>query len=457
MGNTEAKSNKMSNAIEQIKNKMQANSSSVIPFSRPNMGQIKKNLAGFIAPVQLQRLRQDVLSWRDVMTESENVYYPHRVKAQRLFIDTMDNGHVFACWERRKDMTLLRKWEFVNSKNEADQTTEDIFLETVKGQSQNKSWFIKFLNYSMDAIAYGYSLIALGSIKNDEFPNIDIIKRWNVSPDRLNVTNFTYSISGANFMEEPYKDWHVYIPTYNDIGTSPAGYGLLYKVAIYEIFLRNILGFNGDFVELYSQPYRVGKTTKTNDTERSEFANAIQRMGSAGWAMIDPEDAIEFLETKLGGTGFQGYDNFEQRLEKKISKIILGHADAIDSIPGKLGNGKVKSPADVAMEDKQMKDGSFISSVINNSLLPKMRKLGFSIPDDVKAVLKNDSEISEINNTIIDQAVRMASAGLPMDADYFTEQTGILISAPPSPSFSPSIKNRLNKIYNHVQKNKEPV
>lgn len=447
----------MSNALEIIKNRLPVPNLSVSPFTRPDPGQVKKNLAGFIAPVQLQRIRQDVLSWRDVLTEAENAWYPHRVKAQRLFIDTINNGHVFACWERRKDMTLLRKWEFVNANGDVDQPTTDLFLETVKGQSQNKDWFNKFLNYSMDAIAYGYSLIALGDIVNEEFPNLDIIKRWNVSPDRLNVTNFTYSISGAKFMEEPYKNWHVYVKTYNDIGTSPAGYGLLYKVGIYEIFLRNILGFNGDFVELYAQPYRVGKTTKIDEKERSEFAASIQMMGSAGWALIDPEDEITFLETALGGTGYKGYTDLELRLEKKISKIILGHADAIDSVPGKLGNGKVKSPADVAMEDKQTKDGSFITSVVNSCLLSNMRSLGFNIPDDVKAVLKNDAEIMETNNAIIDQAVKMASANLTMDGDYFTEQTGIPVSAQPAPSFSPAIKNRLNKIYNHASKNKTLV
>lgn len=435
-------------------NSIQQFLTAINPFSRkaisPN--DVKKDLSGFIAPVQLQRLRQDVLSWREVLQEAENVWYPHRVRAQRLYIDTVNNGHVFACMERRKDLTLLRKWEFVNSKGKIDQATTDLFTENINGKSQNKEWFNYFLNYALDSIFYGYSLIALGDIVDESFPNINLIKRWNVSPDRLNVTNFTYSISGALFLEEPYKNWHVYVKTYNDIGTSKSGYGLLYKVGLYEIFLRNLLGFNGDFVELYSQPYRVGKTTKIDEKERAELATAIQQMGSAGWALIDPDDSIEFLETALGGTGYQGYDNLEQRLEKKISKIILGHADAMDSIPGQLGNtsGK-KSPVDRALEDKQTKDGSFISNVVNNGLLTNMRALGFNIPDDTKAILKNDAEILETTNTLIDQAVKMQSAGLQMDAEYFTSQTGIPTAAvikkvPPSLD-SPSIKNQLDKIY----------
>ncbi|CAK0763217.1 hypothetical protein CCP3SC1AL1_3250001 [Gammaproteobacteria bacterium] len=269
------------------------------------------------------------------------------------------------------------------------------------------------------------------------------------------MTNFTYSISGAQFLEEPYKNWHCYIPTYNELGTSKSGYGLLYKVALYEIFLRNLLGFNGDFVELFAQPYRVGKTSKTDEKERAEFASSIQQMGSAGWALLDPEDEIEFIETALGGTGYQGYADFELRLEKKISKIILGHADALDSIPGSLGNNKAKSPTEVAMNDKATKDGSFIANAVNNNLLVNMRALGFLIPEETRAVLKNDHEITEINNSIIGQAVEMKKAGLQMDAKYFTKQTGIPtdIVVPTTPTFKPTIQNKLEKIYNHSKCN----
>jgi phage gp29-like protein len=394
----------------------------------PQLADSKKNLANYISPVQLQRLRQDVKSWRDVLAETENVWFPHRVKIQQLFVDTINNGHVAACMERRKDLTMLRKWEFVDKNGKVDQTTTDYFLDCVAGRSQNKDWFNKFLNYALDSIFYGYSLIALNDITNDEFNDLDLIKRWNVSPDRLNVTDFIYSISGAEFEQEPYANWHVYVPTYNEIGTSPAGYGLLYKVALYEIFLRNIMGYNADFVELYAQPFRVGKTTKSKESERSEFANAIQQMGSNGWALIDPEDEISFLEVSTAGTGFLGYDNLEQRCEKKISKLILGHADALDSTPGKLGSSSGESPAQSAMNDKATKDGSFVSNVMNKLLIPKMRNLGFAIPEGIVAVLKNDFEIEDIKNTIIAQAVEMKSAGLQMDATYFTKQTGIPVS-----------------------------
>ena len=50
-----------------------------------------KNLSSHISPIQFQRLRQDVLSWRDCIREAENAWYPHRVKMQQLYNDTVLN------------------------------------------------------------------------------------------------------------------------------------------------------------------------------------------------------------------------------------------------------------------------------------------------------------------------------------------------------------------------------
>lgn len=438
---------------------------SINPFSRQRAIDPVKNLSGMIAPVQLQRLRQEVRSWRDSISESENALYPQRVKMQQLFIDTKLNGHVSACIERRKDLTLLRKFELTDSTGRVDEESIATFCDIVEKEGikslSPKKWFADFISYSLDAIFFGYTLIALGDIENDGFKKLTVIKRWNVSPDRMNVTNYTYSIAGTSFEEAPYKDWHVFIDTPNDIGTSTCGFGLFYNVGIYEIFLRNLLGFNGDFLEMYAQPYRVGKTTKTNESERAELENALKNMGSAGYAIIDPTDEITFLETALGGTGYKGYTDLEIRCEKKISKLILGHADALDSVPGKLGAGQGdNNPTHEAMADKQSKDGVFIENIINKELIPRLIALGFNMPEGITFAFKNDAEAEEIrikqdasnlNTAMI--ASTMKLAGLQMDAAYFEGRTGIVttkIELPvvkPAPNFSEKIKNKLEKLY----------
>jgi len=407
-------------------------------FGQPNVPNIlrseeaKSHLSKTTLPVRLARIKQDTLSWRTACEEAERPFNPFRVRMQQIYIDTILDGHVKACVERRKDLTMLRDWQIVNAKGEVNDDVAKLI---------DKPWFNRFISHSLDTLFYGYSLIELGDCMNNEFKDLKVTKRWYVSPDRYVVSNMAYNLSGTPFKDEPWSDWHVYLSTPNDIGTSDSGYGLFYEVAIYQIFLRNILGYNGDFLELFGQPIRVGKTNKTELVERENFAAALENMGSAGWVLMDAiDDQIELIESGNVGSSWQAYSNFEKRLQGLISKLILGHADALDSTPGKLGSAQGgESPSEQAMEDKQSKDGVFIMDVINSELFPRLRKFGFNIPDDCLFEFKNDSEVHEHNDRVISQAVEIKKAGLQMSKDYFEEQTGIKLFDLPLGTSSPDV------------------
>jgi phage gp29-like protein len=394
-------------------------------------GAVKRNLTNFITPVQLQRLRQDIAEWRRAIEEAEMAWYPHRVRMQRIYIDTILNGHIWSAMDRRRDLTLLRKYKFLGPPDKDGIRPENVELKTM---FEGFTWFNDFLTYALDALAFGYSLISLGDIVDSEMTGVNLIRRWNVSPDRENVSSLVYTLDGLSWNDPQYKPWHIYVKTPTEHGVGKCGFGYLYKVALYEIIMRNVLGYNSDFVELYAQPYRVGKTSKTNEAERAEMEAALQSMGSSGYAVIDPNDEITFLETALGGTGWKGYENLEMRCQKFVSKVILGHADALDSTPGKLGAGQDgdNSPVAKALSDKQTKDGRFIQPIVNRELLPRLRDLGFRIPEGWEWVLDNDDEQVEQreredkNNLVTAQiAQTMKTAGLGMSAKYFQERTGI--------------------------------
>jgi phage gp29-like protein len=417
---------------------------------------IKRNLSNYLTPVQLDRIKVDIGEWRRAITEAEFAYYPHRVRMQRMYIDTILNGHVYSVMERRKDLTLLRGFEIGKKQGSKWVPSEDLTAEF-----EEYAWFMDAIEYALDAIFFGYSLISLGDVEGGQLKDVELVRRWNVSPDRELVSTLIYSLTGKRWDDPDTKPWHIYVKTKSENGTSKCGYGLFYKIALYEIFLRNVLGYNGDFVELYSQPYRVGKTTKTTESERAELEAAVRNMGSSGYAIIDPLDEIEFLETALGGTGWQGYDNLEQRCQKTVSKIVLGHADAMDSVPGKLGAGSGEdNPTAQALRDKQSKDGRFITPIVNKEILPRVRDLGISrIPEGYSYRLKNDDEMEEFrrrqdesNQATAQIALTMKNAGLKMDAAYFEERTGIPTTDAPEPTMpepgNPAkLKNAMEGLY----------
>lgn len=413
-----------------------------------------KDMRNYIGKVQLARIKQDILTWRDAIREAELAWYPHRVKMQQMYLDTTLNGHIFACLERRRNLTLLRKFH-ICSQNGVTNDSATLIIQ--------KQWFREILKQVLNAQFYGYSLINWNEVKNNELKGLKIIRRANISPDRLNVTSYFYMLSGLNFTDETlkddagnkYVDWSLWCPTPSDDGISTCGYGLLYRVALYEIFMRNNMSYNAEFVEKFVMPLIVGKTTKTEDHERDELEQGLKNLASSAVAVIDPTDEIELHESKNSGSGFQSYDNFENRCEKKVSKILLGHADAIDSTAGKLGS---MEEIQEALEDIQSTDANFVEPFINDILLPKLRLLGFNIPLSDIFKFQNDSEIQEerkkedeMNLVTATMAKTFSDAGYEVDEKYLSERTKMVIKkkevVTPPIKLDRNVQNKLDEMY----------
>lgn len=377
-----------------------------------------------ISKIQLERIRHDMKLWRDACIEAENPYFPQRVRMQRMYLDTILNEHLKSCIRRRKSLTYQRKFKLVNDAGAEDKETVKLF---------QKPWFRKFQSYSIDALFYGYNLIQLNDIINDGFPKLKFVKREIISPDRRIVGTVPYAINGQKFDDPKFKDWYIFIDTPTDTGASDCGYGLLYELAKTEILLRSNTGQNADYNETFGQPIRKGTTTKQKE-ERDEFEKSLQNMGSNAWILLDEvTDKLELIESSSRGSAYLTYDNLEKRLEAKISKVILGHADALDSVPGKLGAGTGEdNPVEKALSGIQSEDAEFLQPIINEELIPRMRIHGFNIPEGFHFEFINDEEKEAFraredksNKVTAEIAQTMKNAGLQMDPEYFEERTGI--------------------------------
>jgi len=436
----------MANPFQRIKNYWFPTASNPLSGDGEGISRTEdpKHLDKYIARVQLQRIRQDVQSWREAVTEAELAYYPHRVQMQRLFNDTALNGHVYACMEKRKHLTLQKNIVLLDESDNINEQWTKYF---------NDGCFKQLMNYALDSIFFGYNLINFSEIDNNKLKGLQVIKRHNISPDRLQVVSYVYALSGIQFQDnEDYKDWVFWCPTYSENGISTCGYGLLYRVAIYEIMLRNLLGYNGDFVELYSQPIRVAKTMKTSEEERGELENMMRNLGSSGWAIFDPTDEIELLESKGSSNGWQGYENLEQRCEKKISKILLGHADAMDSTQGKLGESHEIEDALSVIEKN---DVSFICNFFNDEVIPKLRNHGIDIPGNLIFGFANDKEkseglekTSEVNAKFLANIDLLAKNGYKVTAEYIEKVTGYPVEkSEENEPIEGQIQNKLKELY----------
>lgn len=414
----------------------------------------KRAISSFISQFQFTRLKHDITMWRDALYEMENAYFPHRVKAQRVYIDTVINSHVHSCISRRIDLVLLKEFELVNGETCDDKATELLRSE----------WFTNLLRYSLEADLYGYSLIELGDIVDNSFPNLRVVPRENISPDREVLSRITYNISGEAFNDPTYElyPWVIWVNTPSDKGTSRCGYGLLYKVANLEIFLRNLLGSNANYNDRYGMPLRHAKTAKTEGDEYEKLVAAVRDAGENAWLVTDLQDEINFEVAQAGnGQGFKTYENFEQRLEKKISKVLLGHADALDSTPGKLGGDQgEKSPVSQALEDLESSLATKMENLINDQVIPKLLTIGFPIAPGLRFRFKNDKEKEEIREKkdaslqATATAVKTFSdAGYEVDEKWLCEHTEIPlkkkeIPEPIKTGLEEKTKQAIKNIYN---------
>jgi len=396
-----------------------------------------RNLNNMVFPTSFQQARVDLETWKNAKARAELAGWPFRDEMQKMYVKTMLNAHVLACVQARKEMTLLRDFEIRNANGEKDKKWTGYF---------EKAWYKQqVLSLILDAQYYGYTLISVGEIKENIPSLITNVKRWNISPERRIVAIFESSPGGYSWDDEPYKDWHLWIPTLQPNGINGCGYGILYEIAALEILQRNNVQYNTDFIEMFAQPYRHLKTADTDETEMRVKEKHMQDMGHNGYLITGLHDELEFKTDGSRGNGYKAYNDFDHRVKSDISKIIGGHANFIDSTTEPLAGGTQNSgggdatrdtmgrnQVDKAKANKRMIDGDFVTNVTNEQLIPMLRNLGIALPQGAHIHFLNDSEEravaaeeAEKNQKWATLALTMAQGGLKMDGKFFTDVTGV--------------------------------
>lgn len=430
-------------------------------------------LRNFLVPLQINRIKTDLESWRLAIVEAENAYYPHRYRIQQMLIDVVIEGHTQACIKRRKQLALLKQFKI------GKEGKEGKWIENVNATKlfKKKKWFKEMLSHILDAQFYGYSLINLGDLvvngKDYTFVNLTSIKRWNVSPDRRQVVQVPYQIWGididpkaeirmfeshdkknaTSFFDKddngvPFDDWLLYIDTPTDNGSSICGYGLLYPVALYSILLKNNLGHNAKFNEMFVAPYRHIKTDEKYDSEEYNIIKrSAAQMGAYGYLLTGTNDEVEFIQGN-NGTGYQSYRDLEKSLQSSISKLIGGHENFMSSQATALGGGsggkknsdEDSTPEAQAIAAMEKEQDEFLLSALNDTVYDKLRNCGMPLLDDECFYLPNDKEDFSMRikndeaNLATAQVWKMGKdAGLKLDAKTFETITGIPTEDAPEP------------------------
>lgn len=391
-----------------------------VSVNRPQNSDIRRTIT---QPVQLYRNRQDIASWRLALTAAESIINPQRYQLYRIYKDVDLDAHISAAIMQRKNLTLCKEFEVKVNDEENEELTKLI---------KNK-WFRDFLDYSLDSIFWGYSLIQFDSIVDNNFKCVDLVPREYVKPEfHVVTTNYT-ALDGKDYLENPFKNWCIGVGKTNDLG-------LFNKLVPLYIWKKNAIGAWAEFCEVFGVPLRIGKTNVRDEQTRANMEGFLKNLGTSSYGVFDTDDLIEIVESGRSDA-FQVFDMMIQRCNSEMSKLILGQTGTLDE-KAYVGSAEVQERV---LEKVAYSDQFFIESVLNYQLVPMLTRLGL-FPEGAKICVENEEELSLLDQSKID--IELIKTGkFTFTPEYLDEKYGSEVIPVNDPTDVNNVKNRLDNLY----------
>jgi hypothetical protein len=375
-------------------------------------------------PIQLYRVRTDILKWRNALTAAQSLTSPQRFSLYQLYQEFDLDAHLTAAIMQRKNLTLSKEFEVYNKDGEEDEE---------KSKLLKTKWFRDLLSYALDSIFYGYSLVQFGDLVNDEFKTVDLVPRIYVKPELHIVTNSYADITGNDYLESPYKEWCIGIGERYDLG-------LLNKAAPLLIWKKNALSAWAEYNEIFGAPLRIGKTNINDLATSTNMENMLKNMSGAAYGMFDVNDEIQLIES--GKSGADVFNSMVDRCNSEISKLILGQTSTLDE---KAFVGSAETHERIL---KQVGDSDeyFITSMLNYQLIPLLNGLGINFEGcKIKSEAEDEFTLQEKAKFAIDI---INTGKYEMTEENIKEVFGAnVVKVNPTDSGLTKMKNQMDEYY----------
>ncbi len=209
---------------------------------------------------------------------------------------------------------------------------------------------------------------------------------------------------------------------------NPYGEGLTSLSAFWIWLKKNQAKFWAIFNEKFSMPTIIAKTPRgANSEQKTKIENFIKNFQSEAGFRIPENFIIEFLEAARKGD--VTYDNFIERCNKEISKVVLGQT--LSSEEGKRGQGSYAlGQAHLSILDIYVFfDNILLSAVINQQIVKEL--IDYNWLDGRYPKFQFNEEI---NWAVFSQAVaNLTSAGIQVPANWVLRKMNIPIAGDGEP------------------------
>jgi len=399
----------------------------------------ESNALDTIIKEQLERVTIDIGKWRQYVEAAEDIDNPDRLELMEQYKEFVDDYQLWAVMQTRIAKATSGSFKIMDQDGEIDEDETKKFLDP---QGFPLPWFRNFMTYIVKSKFYGFEAVQLGNVINDTFDEVKNIPEENTIPyydAMIKDVNITFSKESDNviyFKDSEFDNWVIRVGSKTDLG-------LINKCAPYVIY-KKVFGNWSQHASIFGMPMRVGTTSLADNERRQNLINAFLEQEGATWLIKDENDQVEFIES--GGTDpHQIYGMLIEKCDAAISKIVLGQTGTTDekAYSGSAGVHAV-TESDVIYSDKLD-----IKAVVNEMLIPRMKKIGM-ISDSKKIFGGWDhSEKLTIQEwgTVIAQ---LSQSGFAVDPEDVEKHTTIkvdptIVSTPENKSIS--IMNKIDKLY----------
>lgn len=154
------------------------------------------------------------------------------------------------------------------------------------------------------------------------------------------------------------------------------GLGRLMIVAQYVIYKRGGFGDWSQFAEIFGMPFRKGTYDGYDESQRVLLEEALDKSGSAAYAVVPTGTNIEFVENKSNSDGAI-YRVLKDACNQEMSVAILGNTETTTSSES---SGYAQSKTHADSEDDLIKDALIRArQILNRYFIPVMESGGVSL------------------------------------------------------------------------------
>jgi len=304
----------------------------------------------YVTKNTLKRLDQAINS-------AQSIDYPNRQRLLEIYYDIVKDPHLQTVMSLRKKRVTGLEYSVRKSNGKIDEKATAFF---------HQSWFKKFLNYALDSMFYGNSLVEI--LTNKGKPQINLIPRENIIPEFTEIKRNPSDQNGfIDYSAPAYMSSLIDMNNNND----SRNLGEFLTIAKY-VMVKNEVFLNwSQFTEIFGQPIRVATTSTQDPLEFKQITDMFASQGRSQYIIKNDQTQMEFVDAG-SSSSTDLFKTFETYIDEQVSKVLIGGTMLTDS-------GSSRSQAEVMERGSYLitkSDIQNIEDIVNNEVIQVLQKKG---------------------------------------------------------------------------------